>query len=436
MAVLCVVARNRNFRTALDLPENGYYNKNLHALCMMRRVRHKSFGVLPYYVSSGTFIRNTRQASKLLRDKALKDARETCQFLPGFSAGQWRIRGDRGASFFLPLPTMKLLTLALSSLSVISQVLATNNFYGIVAANSIGESANYKCRTQKDWNDLATTAINHGFRSIRVVGFDCDALTLASNAAKASGLTIMAGIYVHGTMADSKKQIDDEVEMFIKAYKKYGDAQYVGLTIGNEVEDTTNNIMQKVYSVRGYLRTMGVWTPVSTVHTWVRIVNDPELCGADFVGANTHAFYDGNFVSKQTGDFVFKTAVPLLQKKCPGRKLYITESGWPSKGDKFGKQANASLADERLALLNLNCACRDDRTVTVYAFEADNQLWKHNDNERSFGIFGKLDLWPIFSVCPAFREEGESEETTVSEKTQEGVFVEQTPMFVPDRCGM
>jgi exo-beta-1,3-glucanase (GH17 family) len=72
-------------------------------------------------------------------------------------------------------------------------------------------------------------------------------------------------------------------------------------------------------------------------------------------------------------------------------KLAFARSGWPSGGGANGA-AVASLDNEHSALLNLNCACRDDRSVSVFAFEYDDQLWKGNDNERSFGIFGKLDL--------------------------------------------
>jgi len=51
-------------------------------------------------------------------------------------------------------------------------------------------------------------------------------------------------------------------------------------------------------------------------------------------------------------------------------------------------------------LLNLNCAARDDRGVSIYAFEADDQLWKGNDNERSFGIFTKINFkGDINNIC-------------------------------------
>jgi len=127
--------------------------------------------------------------------------------------------------------------------------------------------------------------------------------------------------------------------------------------------------------------------------------DNPELCGADFAGANAHAFYDGGVTSGQAGDFVFQTVDPALKAACPGKKIYITESGWPSRGPNFGN-AVASVADETNALLSLNCACRDDTSTPVFAFEYDDQLWKDNDNERSFGIFGKIQLsGDAFSPC-------------------------------------
>ncbi|KAG5640278.1 hypothetical protein DXG03_009556, partial [Asterophora parasitica] len=190
----------------------------------------------------------------------------------------------------------------------------------------------------------------------------------------------------------------NDVQLFRSAYTKFGAGGYVGLTIGNEVDDSAGNIMAKVYSVRVYLKSVGVTTPVSTAHNWVAIRTNPVLCGADFVGANAHAFYEGGRTSGQAGDFVFKTVVPALKAACPGKTIYITESGWPSRGGKLGV-AVASIGDERNAFLNLNCACRDDR-ISVYAFEYDDQNWKGTHNERSFDIFGKLHLLgDVFAPC-------------------------------------
>jgi exo-beta-1,3-glucanase (GH17 family) len=52
----------------------------------------------------------------------------------------------------------------------------------------------------------------------------------------------------------------------------------------------------------------------------------------------------------------------------------------------------ASVDNERAALASLNCASRDDTSISVFAFEYDDQLWKANDNERSFGLSEKVAL--------------------------------------------
>uniref|UniRef100_A0A8H7XN08 glucan endo-1,3-beta-D-glucosidase n=1 Tax=Psilocybe cubensis TaxID=181762 RepID=A0A8H7XN08_PSICU len=289
-------------------------------------------------------------------------------------------------------------TITIASIILLSFAPATfgnNNFAGLAVSNSIGGSSSYSCRSQAQWKQVANDAKAQGFKALRILGFDCNALDMASSAAAAAGLQIMAGIFAQSQFAElCVDSFSNDVQTFRNAYNKYGAGRYIGLTIGNEVADSVGNIMAKVYDVRGYLGSVGVHTPVSTVHTWVEIRDNPQLCGADFVGANAHAFYDGGVGSGQAGDFVFKTVRPALQKACPGKKIYITETGWPSRGANNGK-AVPSIADERNALLNINCACRDDTSVSVFAFEYDDQLWKSNDNERSFGPEGVTPPPPL-----------------------------------------
>lgn len=45
------------------------------------------------------------------------------------------------------------------------------------------------------WHTIANDAKSSGFKSIRLTGFDCNALDLASSAAAPLGLTILAGIF-------------------------------------------------------------------------------------------------------------------------------------------------------------------------------------------------------------------------------------------------
>ncbi|KAJ7019483.1 glycoside hydrolase superfamily [Mycena alexandri] len=265
-------------------------------------------------------------------------------------------------------------------------VVGTNHFAGVNAANSIGNNGVYTCRTQAQWNQVANDAKGLGMVAIRIVGFDCNALDLASSAAAQAGISVLAGLYISGTVAQGINGINTDVQNFRAAVAKYGAARYVGLTVGNEVQDSAANIMAKVYDVRGYLQSIGINVPVSTVHTWNFIRDNPSMCGADFAAANAHAFYDPPSTSSNANNFIANTVMPALRAACPGKTIRITESGWPSRGGQVGAGV-ASIGDELTALQGLNCAAQN---VLMYAFEYDDQLWKSNDNERSFGMWVKI----------------------------------------------
>jgi len=143
--------------------------------------------------------------------------------------------------------------------------------------------------------------------------------------------------------------------------------------------------MQKVKDVREHLNNdVGYNGPISTVHTWVNVMNNPALCDADRVTVNAHAFYDGNVQAADAGNFIIDTVLPSIKRACAQypavNNIVITESGWPSRGGNFGV-AVPSLANEQAALANLNCA---SKSVSIIAFEAEDSTWKSgSDNEKS-----------------------------------------------------
>ena len=180
-------------------------------------------------------------------------------------------------------------------------------------------------------------------------------------------------------------QIDNQVTAFVNVVSKYGASNIDGLAIGSEINDSPSNIMQKVRDVRGRLNNAGYNGPVSTVHTWVQVMNNPILCDADRVTVNAHAFYDGNVQAGGAGNFIRDTVLPNVRRVCASypavNDIVITESGWPSRGNSNGA-AVPSLGNEAAAIKSLNCA---STSAKIFAFEADDSVWKSsgNDNEKS-----------------------------------------------------
>ncbi|KAJ6628488.1 hypothetical protein B0H10DRAFT_1868785 [Mycena sp. CBHHK59/15] len=109
------------------------------------------------------------------------------------------------------------------------------------------------------------------------------------------------------------------------------------------------------------------------------------MCTGDFAGANAHAFFDGT-PSSNANNFMLNTVLPTICSVCPGKSIFITESGWPSRGGSIGNSV-ASVGDELTVLQGLNCVAQ---SVNMYASKYDDQLWKANDNERSFGMWVKI----------------------------------------------
>jgi len=185
---------------------------------------------------------------------------------------------------------------------------------------------------------------------------------------------------------------------------KYGANNIDGLTIGNEVNDSPSNIMQRVWDVRGYLNNIiGYRGPISTVHTWVQVMNNPVLCDADRVTVNAHAFFDGNVQAGNAGNFIRDTVLPNIRRVCAPysavNNIVITESGWPSRGGSNGA-AVPSLGNEAAAIRSLNCA---STSTKIFAFEADDSVWKGgNDNEKSRSLTLSTGPNIELTAIPAF----------------------------------
>ncbi|TFK35596.1 hypothetical protein BDQ12DRAFT_668466 [Crucibulum laeve] len=130
-------------------------------------------------------------------------------------------------------------------------------------------------------------------------------------------------------------QINNNVQTFRVACIEYGARRFVSLTVGNELNNWPSNIMAKSSTCEANIR------------------DNPSLCRANFVGANAHIY------QKSNADLV----------------TFESPSGLESRGRNIGVTVPFRYV-----------------SVSVYAFEHDAQLWKGNDNERSFGFFGKIQL--------------------------------------------
>lgn len=238
-------------------------------------------------------------------------------------------------------------------------------------------------------------ALQGGHTLIRLYGADCNQVANVIAAAKPLGHKLFLGIYDITSIIPTIPT--SEIATLISAVN--GDWSIVDtVSVGNEgVNDGKYTIAAvgiAVASVKASLLLAGYSGPVVAVDTFMTIINNPAYCAVgDYVAANCHAYFDGGISSDGAGTFVSSQAQRLAQV-CGGKKVVITESGWPWKGDTNGK-AVASTDDQNKAINSLQQSLPNG----LILFNAYNDNWKSDSSatfnaEKHWGMQGNAPSGP------------------------------------------
>jgi len=241
-------------------------------------------------------------------------------------------------------------------------------------------NADGTCKDQPSF--LSDAAQLQGFNMLRLYGIDCNQVPNGIAAAKQYGFKLFLGIH---NIASS----DDEIKQLItQVGSDWGlvDTVAVGNECVNSGQMSASDVAARVNSARDLLRPAGYTGPVVTVDTFVAIMANPILCEAsDYAAANCHPFFDGKVAASASGDFL-KTQSQNVQNACGGKKVLITETGWPSQGDSNG--ACVPSPDNQAAALSSIKSAMGSNVIYFTAFD-DN--WKTDtpatfNAEKHWGI--------------------------------------------------
>lgn len=256
-----------------------------------------------------------------------------------------------------------------------------NGGYGI-CYDLITSSSACKTAAQIDSDFKAFAAA--GYKMVRTYDIGCDT-GLVTTGAAAHGLKVFAGINGVGNVAgDLAKLIG-----YISAAN--GWAVVDTINIGNEQVNqgvAASTVIAAVNQGRGLLQAAGFKGNVVTVevfNSWT-----PELAAAsDYVAANAHGYFDTSNSAANNGKWLQGT-YDKLTATAGGKKVVITESGWPHGGSPNGN-AVASPQDQTTAIAALKAAFANNQD-SLYLFQAYDATYKKSGGslgiEMSFGIFG------------------------------------------------
>lgn len=218
---------------------------------------------------------------------------------------------------------------------------------------------------------------------IRIYGVDCNQARTVTKAARENKMKVFAGVF-------NIANLDQDLQEIIEAAD--GDwSLFHTISVGNELVNRAQNsaaeVAGSVNAARDTLRQAGYQGPVVTVDTFNQLIEHPELCEAsDYCAANCHAFFDATQTPENAGQYV-RDQARLVSQAAGGKKVIITESGWPYAGVPNGN-AIPSRSNQEAALRSLQKSFPDGGLILFSAFD---DMWK-TDNA---GTFSTEKFWGI-----------------------------------------
>lgn len=184
--------------------------------------------------------------------------------------------------------------------------------------------------------------------------------------ARQMGFKVLMGAWIGKDSNENEK----EIQALIKLINE-GDVDIA--SVGNEVlfrgdqqEETIIKYMQEVKT-----KTTGV--PVCTVDIYNEFINRPNLVNAsDKILINCYPFWEGAPV-EQAGIYL-QEMYRKTKAMANGKEIIITETGWPSSGEKVG-DAEPSLQNQMAYYVEVQ-SWAEEANVDLFYFSSFDESWK------------------------------------------------------------
>lgn len=180
-------------------------------------------------------------------------------------------------------------------------------------------------------------------------------------------LNVALGAWISADLDQNRQEMN-----LLQQTLRHNTQNIVRILIGNEVlsrkEVSEQQLIEYIREVKQYER-----RPVSTSETWFNWMSHPKLAAeVDYIAVNLTPYWSG-VSADHAADLVFDQYAQL-QKAYPNKPVVMTEVGWPSDGQPFGK-AIPSRANQALFLREI-IRRAEKQQINYYIFEAIDQPWR------------------------------------------------------------
>ncbi|CAD0082586.1 unnamed protein product [Aureobasidium vineae] len=296
---------------------------------------------------------------------------------------------------------MKLFSVATALLAAVPFTQAYWKGFNVAAENPDGS-----CKTQAQWVSAfqKLASLPGHFTSARLyASSDCQTLTLAVPAAISTRTQLLVGVWTQ-----DEGHFKREKDALESAIKRYGQDWIIAISVGSEdlyrKEISASSLAQKIYDVRGMVRAMGVNKEVGHVDTWTAWVdsaNTEVVKASDFIGLgestsasittarhttnillDAYPYFEGSSIENASNAFwsAINKVRGVVDKVSPGKWVWVTETGWPVSGSKYGNGV-ASVKNAQTFWKQIACA----------AFKQVHIFWYVHQDYQASPSFGVID---------------------------------------------
>ena len=196
------------------------------------------------------------------------------------------------------------------------------------------------------------------------------------------GLKVMAGAWIDSNKAKNEEEIKALIDL---AQKGFVDIAVVGNEVLLRNDLTKQELLAYISRVKKALPNI----TVGYVDAYFQFKEHSELVDAcDVVLANCYPFWEGCHIDQASG--YLKQMYLVAQEAARGKKVIITETGWPDQGSN-NAEAQPSEANAMKYFINTQNWAQQEN-IEMFYFSSFDESWKvrhEGDVGQSWGIWDK-----------------------------------------------
>ncbi|MFD2201198.1 MFS transporter [Shivajiella indica] len=203
-------------------------------------------------------------------------------------------------------------------------------------------------------------------------------------AAHAKGLKTMVGAWIDSNKETNEKEIQALISL---AKKGMVDIAVVGNEVLLRKDLSEKELLEYIQKVKDELP--GI--PVGYVDAYYQFKERPALVDAcDVILINCYPFWEGSHINQASSHL--KQMYSLAKEAANGKKVIISETGWPNQGSS-NQEAHPSMENAMRYFINI-LKWTEKENVEMFYFSSFDESWKvrhEGDVGQAWGIWDKYE---------------------------------------------